>query len=511
MWVLFQQRIPCGGLLKLYRSAGAETWCVLRLPVVELHLAARRLTPSFPSAPCAALPASRNLVAVTDTQAPKAAVTDAKGLDEQWSAVMDSSVAAAPKSAAAAADTPGSPASKRGRHGGAAARSTPVVGGAGGASTTGEPANDASRRRGRLRVTGGSPASSEAAPPSAAKRARTSKSPARSPGADASGTAPSARWGHSATPLSETTMLVYGGSGDEGSALGDARLLNLLTDEWASPINFDGVPRVWHCATLLPHKKAVFVFGGERDLKMGAPEYLTEPMLLDTDLLVWYAPAINGPQPCARAGHTLSLVRERQIVVFGGTRGRAWLDDAFVLDTEKWRWTPLKASGRAPAARCYHSATVVGESNEKVVFFGGNAKDESFNDVVVLEHRTGDEDADGDSRGDSWSWCRPVVVGTPPCARTGHTATAVSPTEIVITGGWDPVTEREDDDEEAVPLADMWKLDTAAWTWERVRDDKAAQRVGHTAVFSAESGEVVLFGGVDQLQERRDDVARIAV
>ena len=66
------------------------------------------------------------------------------------------------------------------------------------------------------------------------------------------------------------------------------------------------------------------------------PEVLDECMVLDTELFLWYPPAISGHAPSARCGHTASLVRGgKDIVIFGGSRGRKWQNNVTVLDVDR--------------------------------------------------------------------------------------------------------------------------------------------------------------------------------
>jgi hypothetical protein len=126
------------------------------------------------------------------------------------------------------------------------------------------------------------------------------------------------------------------------------------------------------------------------------------------------------------------------VVVFGGVRGRKWQSTLHILDTERWHWSqPLiksdkqhtgqknKGKGKrgrgnldsgAPAARCYHSATVANEGG-CIVFFGGNDGDVCFGEVEVLMLNSEEEGLNDGGVGDSWSWFKPCVVGDAPSAR----------------------------------------------------------------------------------------------
>ena len=155
---------------------------------------------------------------------------------------------------------------------------------------------------------------------------------------------------------------------------------------WSKPINCESLPRTWHSATYLEEKNILLVFGGERNIA-GTPEVLADIMVLDTEIFLWYPPAVSGKPPSPRAGHSASLIHQEGsalVVVFGGVRGRKWQNSLHVLDTERWHWNQPRIAGIAPPARCYHSATVANEGS-CIVIFGGNDGDTSFNSVEVLQ------------------------------------------------------------------------------------------------------------------------------
>ena len=219
------------------------------------------------------------------------------------------------------------------------------------------------------------------------------------------GAPPQGRWGHTATMVGGNRMVVYGGEGDDVDGMshtfGDLFVCTLepvaptptagavageqqqqqqqqqMQVRWEKPINCDSIPRTWHSATFLRDKNLLVSFGGERMempklgreegwKKEAVVEVLDDIMVLDTELFLWYPPAISGKPPSARSGHTASLVgggREggtgSEIVIFGGSRGRGWQNNVCVLDVERWHWRTPVISGVAPPGRSYHSAVVV--------------------------------------------------------------------------------------------------------------------------------------------------------
>ena len=92
-----------------------------------------------------------------------------------------------------------------------------------------------------------------------------------------------------------------------------------------------GGARTWHSATHVTHSDppthAIFVFGGERPRTRGNErdevDCVAAPMLLETDLMLWFAPTTYGKAPTGRAGHSATFVDGR-VVIFGGCAGRKW-------------------------------------------------------------------------------------------------------------------------------------------------------------------------------------------
>ena len=67
------------------------------------------------------------------------------------------------------------------------------------------------------------------------------------------------------------------------------------------------------------------------------------------------------------------------LVVFGGLRNRACLNDAAALDTERMVWQPLEVEGARPPARGNHAAVVLSTAGaHRLWVFGGDAPASGF-------------------------------------------------------------------------------------------------------------------------------------
>ena len=65
------------------------------------------------------------------------------------------------------------------------------------------------------------------------------------------GNAPTERWGHTATKISNDRVVAYGGIDDEERTLGDLHVFDMQTHRWTTPINCETIPRTWHDAVHL--------------------------------------------------------------------------------------------------------------------------------------------------------------------------------------------------------------------------------------------------------------------
>jgi len=334
---------------------------------------------------------------------------------------------------------------------------------------------------------------------------------------------PDARWGQTMTLIDHGRVLVYGGQtfDHEASSLKtipDIHVYDMTSRKWSKPVSSESVPRTWHSATFLPERQLLISFGGDQwDEKSKKVVTTDEVMVLDTDIMLWYPPSVSGQIPSGRSGHTASLLpNTNELVVFGGVKNNKWQNSVAVLDTSRWKWTNPRIEGSAPRPRSYHSATAVGGSSgrSRLVIFGGNDEAESFNSVHVL-----------DASNSKLSWFHPVVSGTPPSARSGHTATLLEDNKtILIYGGWDLNADEDavKDDADMI-FSDSYLLDTEQWSWSagpKVKYDGSSgvsnggpKRVGHSAVLApSEDGcEVLVFGGRVPNDEFAADFQRLTV
>eukprot|EP00929_Paragymnodinium_shiwhaense_P082862 TRINITY_DN43870_c0_g2_i1.p1 TRINITY_DN43870_c0_g2~~TRINITY_DN43870_c0_g2_i1.p1 ORF type:complete len:577 (-),score=93.11 TRINITY_DN43870_c0_g2_i1:117-1847(-) len=233
------------------------------------------------------------------------------------------------------------------------------------------------------------------------------------------GARPNGRNGHSATLLygGQQILILGGWLGNGPLAAGDVHLLNLHPLRWAQP-DYSGEPPGpcnMHTADLVGRQLLVFRGGDGR-------AYLNDLHGLDLDTNAWYSVKTSGEKPPPRANHA-SAVDEYQLYIFGGWDGTKRLNDLYVLDTRDMVWSMLRPAGCAPAARAGMTLSLI---RDCLYLFGGSGHTtRCFNDVHVY-----------DPKDQSWSLC--ITTASEPSAApercAGHVAVVVD-RRLLISGG----------------------------------------------------------------------------
>lgn len=152
-------------------------------------------------------------------------------------------------------------------------------------------------------------------------------------------------------------------------------------------------------------------------------------------------------------------------------------------------WLRTSGTGDVPAPRYHHSATmlIVQEGSAMVVFGGLVSAGDASSETLSFDVSSG-----------RWTSLR-AVSQTPP-ARWGHTATALGPDRLLITGGFT----------QTAVLDDMWIFSVAALEWSQiaqVQSPDQLQRGEHTSI--CHDGDCVSYGGtsLDLKNIENDDIA----
>ncbi|XP_023850821.1 host cell factor 1 isoform X6 [Salvelinus sp. IW2-2015] len=193
----------------------------------------------------------------------------------------------------------------------------------------------------------------------------------------------------------------------------------------------------------------------------------------------WFIPAVRGdiPPGCAAYGFVCDGTR---LLVFGGmVEYGKYSNDLYELQASRWEWKKLKAkspkNGPPPCARLGHSFSLLGN---KCFLFGGLANDSEdpknnipryLNDLYTLELRAGSSVV---------GWDIPITYGVLPPPRESHTAVVYTEKEskkshLIIYGGMS-----------GCRLGDLWTLDidTLTWTKPSVNGTAPLPRSLHSAI-----------------------------
>lgn len=218
------------------------------------------------------------------------------------------------------------------------------------------------------------------------------------------GTAPSARTGHTALYDPVRQRMVVFGTGDVLRndvwvlALSGSPIWTQLTPTGTPPS-----PRTQHSAVYDIQRDRIIMFGGYDGTLQNDVWALT---LSGTPAWTQLAPA--GAPPSGRQEHTAiyDATRDR-MVVFGGVEG-IYLNDVWELELSGAAWNELNPQGTPPVARHAHTA-VYDAGRDRMVVFGGY--DGAFkNDVWAL------------GLSGTTSWIERIPGGALPSPQSGHTA-----------------------------------------------------------------------------------------
>ncbi|CAH3169198.1 unnamed protein product [Porites evermanni] len=185
--------------------------------------------------------------------------------------------------------------------------------------------------------------------------------------------------------------------------------------------------------TLSALGSVLYLFGGSNYPE--SEECLEGLYAYDIGTLSWELCPTQGRQPKV-LGHSAAVVGDT-LYIFGGIHHGVASDALYILNTGNLTWTPLKASGKPPPARCDHACTVIGE---KFYIMGGNGGEKLwYNDLHVFDTVT-------------LRWESVNVLGHLPYARSLHTICAHHGKDIYLFGG------SNDKAKVPTPFEDVYKL-----------------------------------------------------
>ena len=269
--------------------------------------------------------------------------------------------------------------------------------------------------------------------------------------------------------------------------------------------------RFGHTATCVKSSRLVVVFGGLARGDGDSKGALDDVVAYDVRADAWFRPNITTPGPRARAFHSACAFRDSSVVIACGRDGREQFGDVWVLDCDSWTWTQQRAA--SVASRDF--ASIVAIDADPVVMFGGFDGKGWLADVHTLRDASSEANAMWvcervaparvevfDELATSGARIAMETIGavtsggrTSPEARSGHAMVLYGP-NVLIHGGQGA---------NGAAFSDTWCLrrDGDGWRWVKLvlRGHAPAARAGHAMgvlTMSPHVANVVIAGGVGE-------------
>ena len=260
--------------------------------------------------------------------------------------------------------------------------------------------------------------------------------------------------GHTLTLVSPTKAILFGGAtGDTGkyTITGDTYSLDLLSKSF-SKIEGTGTsptPRAAHAASPVDSSQLVIYGGATGGGSLASDDLFLLDLRTGEKSANWMIVPVVGLTPGRRYGHTL-VFSKPNLIIFAGNTGSETINDAWTLNVERspFVWSKIEVKS-PPPARVYHSSAmcVTGSAAGMMITFGGRALDQSaLSDSWGLrKHRDG-----------RWDWVKaPYKASVMPTHRYQHTTLFIDELMIVVGGRTNAVGE-------AVPL-EVYNTETSEW------------------------------------------------
>jgi N-acetylneuraminic acid mutarotase len=285
--------------------------------------------------------------------------------------------------------------------------------------------------------------------------------------------APSARSRHSAV-WTGTEMIVWGGV--DADYFADGKRYFPATNSWSAPMGAGGgtspTARIGH--TALWTGTEMIVWGGTNFSGKLATGKRYDPA---TDAWSAALGAGGGTSPEARFAHT-AVWTGSEMIVWGGSGSVSLLDDGKRYDLASDTWSsPIGSGGGTPLSRrSQHSAVWTGA--EMIVWGGigsGNVRRSDGNRY--------------DPATDVWSAPLGAGGGTPPAARSEHTAVWTG-SEMIVWGGTNSTPALVGDGKRYDPATDAWSAALGGGG-----GTNPSPRALHSAIWTG--SEMIVWGGAN--------------
>ena len=293
--------------------------------------------------------------------------------------------------------------------------------------------------------------------------------------------APRHVYGHIAFPLGDE-MLVYGGMDKSGNVFNkDVWVYSMKTSSWKQHKTKFHIPSCVVDSRSWLNGNQMFLFGGWN----GEGNLSNDVHSLDLDTWEWTQHSTTGNKPSGRMGHALWTIANNIIVHGGEGAGGRWLNDTFHLNTHSMKWTELSTTGTPPSPR---QGCAYAQCAGKGFLFGGyefKNPTSANNDLHMF-----------DLTSHVWTQLQPTTGSLPP--ERQESQMIVRGTDLIIYGG----------DANWV-FFDCWVWSIEEKSWREV-EDYFDQRWSHTACYTSDDDNVLVFGGIDQFHETLGSLGRVS-
>lgn len=279
--------------------------------------------------------------------------------------------------------------------------------------------------------------------------------------------------------------LVAGGADATSASVKHSAIFDFETEKWSAPLPL-GTARQLHALAPLAGGKALITGGVSA---AGGPA-LTTAELYDPAVNKW-AP-VEKPMKAGRWGHSAVTLANGKVLVAGGSTLRPGgkvmaLRTAELFDPATKTWEP---AGEMTDARTGHVAVVL-SGGKKVLVCGGSVPVGTADEPALAFCEIYDSEAPAGTA----PWTAAATMRFP---RSGHTATALSDTSVLVTGGKAPgVTADGAFDPFARGTAEIFELTGTTGAWKDAAPMPGG-RAFHRAV-GVGGGKVVVTGGADDV------------
>ena len=197
-----------------------------------------------------------------------------------------------------------------------------------------------------------------------------------------------------------------------------------------------------------------------------------------------------------RMYHASALVG-RKIVVHGGFDGQESFGDFWIFNTDSFSWMQPRTAGFAPTPRFGHTLTLIPDG--RILVFGGSSLTK---DGVIPKYHDDVRQLDTDTM----IWTRPRTNEGTPTGRYGHTALLAGADKLIVFGGWGKGGCQSNEMINDPKAFTLHVMDTTSMTWFAPRriGKRAARHLYNHGACLTEEGKLIIFGGYDGQQAVND-------